>query len=97
MIKVRSDCSSGIVRDIMASVFEKNKALFILWFTKFQFLMFAIPVKRKYKSEYDKKTSKFAANIIGGVKRKDRCCSCCCGPAKSLPSMDGKGILGKRL
>lgn len=48
--------------------------------------MFAIPVKRKYKSEYDKKTAKFAANNIGGVKRKDRCCSYYCGPAKYLPS-----------
>lgn len=56
------------------------------------------PVIRKYKNDYDKKTAeKFAANNIGGIKRKDRYCSCYCGPGKSWPFMDNNGILGERL
>lgn len=93
MNKVRS----GSVRVIMANVFEKTKALFVLWFVKFQILMIAIPVIRKYMYEYDKKRAKFVENNTGGVKRNVRCCSCYCGPGKSWSFMDGAGILGERL
>jgi len=55
----------------MASAFEISKALFVLWFTTFQFLTFAFFVILKH--EYHKKIGKYDENIIGGVKRKDRC------------------------
>jgi len=71
--KVMTRMPYSIVRIIMASAFEISKVLFVLWFAKFQFLSFAFLVIRKFKHEYDKKTGKYDENIIGGVKRKDRC------------------------
>jgi len=92
MNKVRSGCD---VRVIMTSVFEKNKDLFVLWFVKFQFLMITISVIRKFK--YDETSEKSVTNNIGGVKRKDRCCNCYCGPGKYLSFMDRIGVLGEDL
>lgn len=71
--KVMITMPYSIVRIIMASAFEISKALFVLWFTTFQFLTFAFFVIPNFKHEYHKKIGKHDENIIGGVKRKDRC------------------------
>jgi len=76
---------------------EASPVLFVPWFANFQFLMFAIPVIRRDKDEYDKEMPKFDANNFKELKRKDRRCCRRSGPTKYVPFMDRSRLLGTRL